>query len=144
MDLPSARTMPDLYTTLRKKGGMDWNNLRTNAVKCAVKAQEKGYTYYGVQFYGECYGASGNPPYDKYGEATPAACPYGKRPKVLLFDVVLCSDCFDRLFVSIFSTIVHLTFLYFVPHTVLYCTALHCTVLHCTVLYCTVLYCNVM
>ena len=74
-DSPSQRTMPDLYKNFR--GEIDWHNVRSTAAKCARGAAEKGYTYYGVQFYGECYGAPGSPDFEKYGEASPKSCPNG-------------------------------------------------------------------
>ena len=35
--------------------------------ECAEKAYEKGYEYFGVQHYGECYGNGTN--YTKHGES---------------------------------------------------------------------------
>ena len=40
--------------------------------QCAEKAYEKGYEYFGVQHYGECYGNGTD--YSKYGKLTEEAC----------------------------------------------------------------------
>lgn len=48
---------------------LDWNDLEKSVVKrCAQKAMQTGYNFFGVQFFGECYGGAGQ--YDKYGPST--------------------------------------------------------------------------
>lgn len=53
--------------------------------QCAEKANEKGYEYFGVQNYGECYG--GGMDYDKHGENNQTCDENIKN---------LCCDMFDN------------------------------------------------
>ena len=38
--------------------------------QCAKRTKAKGYKYFGLQFFGECWSAPGEIDYDKYGAAT--------------------------------------------------------------------------
>lgn len=52
-DSKSNRALRTLYAFLRKE--IDWYNLRNMVTKCAEKAWERGFRYFGIQFYGECW-----------------------------------------------------------------------------------------
>lgn len=50
---------------------MDWNNIPKTITNCARVAQAKGYVYFAVQFWGECWASrNGSLTYDKHGKAT--------------------------------------------------------------------------
>jgi len=67
----SNRAMPDLYANFRPY--KDWNNMNVTILQCAYVARDKGYEYFGVQFYGECYSSvDAAETYDKYGVQTNA------------------------------------------------------------------------
>ncbi|XP_022808637.1 uncharacterized protein LOC111345619 [Stylophora pistillata] len=54
-----------MYAYLR--GNIDWHNLRSMVTRCAERAFELGYRYFGVQYYGECWGDDRvRPTYDKH------------------------------------------------------------------------------
>lgn len=60
------RALNELYANLRR--GIDWWNLRSIVTKCAERAFVRGFKYFGVQFYGECWGDDRpRPSYDKHG-----------------------------------------------------------------------------
>lgn len=49
--------------------------------KCVEGAVARGYRYFGVQYFGECWGDKGNnPPFikDKYPENNMKNCPFGE------------------------------------------------------------------
>jgi len=50
---------------------IDWNNYNQTiyalACKCAELAKKKGYRYFGLQFYGECWSGPENPSFDRDG-----------------------------------------------------------------------------
>ncbi|KAK3728246.1 hypothetical protein QZH41_019613, partial [Actinostola sp. cb2023] len=56
-DSKDARLLPELIVNYRTNGGaLDWINLNDSVVKpCAKVAIDKGYEYFGVEFYGECW-----------------------------------------------------------------------------------------
>lgn len=65
-DKSSDRALDNLYANLRKQ--IDWWNRRAIVTKCAERAFVRGYRYFGVQFYGECWGDDRpRPTYDKHG-----------------------------------------------------------------------------
>ena len=70
MDKINDRALPDFYFTLRG-GGIQWNAPRHGldlvVKQCAEEANKKGYEYFGVQNYGECYGNGMN--YAKHGDS---------------------------------------------------------------------------
>ncbi|KAK2574277.1 hypothetical protein P5673_000422 [Acropora cervicornis] len=65
-----SRALPDLVKNLR--GTIDWNHMERTVASCAKAVQAKGYKYFGLQFYGECW--SGGIVYDKYGVSPPESC----------------------------------------------------------------------
>lgn len=65
-DAQEDRALNNMYASLR--GNIDWHNLRSLVTRCAERAFELGYRYFGVQFYGECWGDDRpRPTYDKHG-----------------------------------------------------------------------------
>ena len=69
-DISNDRALRHLYANLRDK--IDWYNLRSMVTKCAERAYERGYKYFGIQFYGECWGdKEAESRYDMHGEADP-------------------------------------------------------------------------
>ncbi|WP_411027297.1 hypothetical protein, partial [Salmonella sp. s54925] len=50
----------DLYSKVSSGKEIDWKNfpvyLKSLACRCAKKTQEQGREYFGLQFYGECFG----------------------------------------------------------------------------------------
>lgn len=65
-DKSDDRALNKLYANLRSQ--IDWWNMRSMVTKCAERAFVRGYKYFGVQFYGECWGDDRlRPSYDKHG-----------------------------------------------------------------------------
>lgn len=52
--LVKPRPLPELIENFRG-GRVDWNNLNNTIAACAEAAKKKGYLYFGLQFYGECW-----------------------------------------------------------------------------------------
>ena len=48
------RAFPDHYATFRDQ--IIWTSMNLTVNRCARVAQDKGYEYFAVQFYGECSG----------------------------------------------------------------------------------------
>lgn len=53
-DSQSNRALRTLFAYLRSE--VDWYNLRSMVTKCAERAWKRGFRYFGIQFYGECWG----------------------------------------------------------------------------------------
>ena len=69
---PHLRAMPDLY--LNQRGTLDWTTYPSGnqaiIEKCARSAQKKGYLFFGVQFWGECWSCSNaSETFYRYGES---------------------------------------------------------------------------
>lgn len=66
-DKPDRRAMTLLASYRNPEDNtMDWNDLKTSVVdKCARKAKENGSTFFGIQYFGECWGLPGQ--YNQYG-----------------------------------------------------------------------------
>ena len=68
-DSAKERALPVFYANAR--GNIDWFNMELTVNQCAQVASDKGYEYFGVQFYGECYsGRNAKESYAKYGNIT--------------------------------------------------------------------------
>lgn len=52
-DKTGDRAMSDNYANFRFF--IDWHNLNSTIRQCALVARDKGYKYFAVQFYGECW-----------------------------------------------------------------------------------------
>ncbi|XP_078359057.1 uromodulin-like isoform X2 [Oculina patagonica] len=66
--LKKSRPLPELIKNFR--GGLDWNNLNKTVAACAEEAKKKGYLYFGLQFYGECWsGPKAHLTYDRDGSS---------------------------------------------------------------------------
>ena len=67
--LAKARTLPELVHNYRWPKGQkefDWNNLNKTIEACAREVNKKGYLYFGIQFYGECWsGPEGHLTFDR-------------------------------------------------------------------------------
>lgn len=67
-DTNQDRALPHRYLNLRG-GGIQWNKTRRGldlvVKECSEEAYKKGYEYFGVQHYGECYGNGTD--YSKHG-----------------------------------------------------------------------------
>lgn len=75
LDNVSARALPSLVKNFR--GHIDWYHIDKTIADCAKEVQNQGFEVFGVQFYGECWSASGKPnetEYNKYGVAPPEDC----------------------------------------------------------------------
>ncbi|XP_028412231.1 MAM and LDL-receptor class A domain-containing protein 1-like [Dendronephthya gigantea] len=70
------RALPDLIANLRDK--IDWYDMQKTVRECACVAYDKGYKYFAVQFYGECWGARSMIEYDKYGASNDCWSGVGK------------------------------------------------------------------
>lgn len=66
------RALPDLIANYRINAPLiDWDNISKTVHHCARTAQSKGYVYFAIQFWGECWaGPKGHITYDKYGPST--------------------------------------------------------------------------
>ena len=63
------RALPDHYANFRDQ--IMWKNMHLTVNQCARVAQGKGYEYFAVQFYGECYGGkNAENMYNRYGKST--------------------------------------------------------------------------
>ena len=68
--LKQPRPLPELIKNYRG-GQIDWNNLNSTIDACAEEARNKGYLYFGLQFYGECWsGPLAHLTYDRDGSST--------------------------------------------------------------------------
>lgn len=64
------RALRHLIANLRSE--IDWYNVRSMVTKCGERAHERGFKYFGIQFYGECWADDdAESRYDMYGEADP-------------------------------------------------------------------------
>ncbi|XP_020903053.1 uncharacterized protein LOC110241525 [Exaiptasia diaphana] len=64
----SPRPLPTLLADLRNS--IDWHNLNKTIDKCSQLADQRGFSVFGVQFYGECWsGKDAMTSYSKDGEA---------------------------------------------------------------------------
>jgi len=61
------RSLPELIGNFRPS--IDWHDLKSSVIdRCAKTAKAKGYKYFGIQFYGECWsGPHAEDTYRKYG-----------------------------------------------------------------------------
>lgn len=65
------RALPVLLRNYRTTGELDWRNLKDVVLKCAEEVRKKGWVYFGIQFWGECWsGPSAHVTYDVYGKTT--------------------------------------------------------------------------
>ena len=77
-DKKKDRALSHLYLNIRDGGGgIQWNKTRHHGLdlvvkECSEKAYEKGYEYFGVQHYGECYGNGTD--YSKHGKLEKKKC----------------------------------------------------------------------
>ena len=63
------RALPQYYANFRSH--IDWINMNATIRQCAHVALAKGYEYFGVQFYGECWSsANAADTYNKHGSST--------------------------------------------------------------------------
>ncbi|XP_028407338.1 uncharacterized protein LOC114529965 [Dendronephthya gigantea] len=68
--------LPDLVANLWDK--IDWYDMQKTVREYACVAYDKGYKYFAVQFYGECWGARSMIEYDKYGASNDCWSGVGK------------------------------------------------------------------
>ena len=67
-DESNDRALPDYYADFRRQ--IDWTQLDETIRQCAQVAYNKGYHYFAVQYYGECYsGNNASATYAKHGES---------------------------------------------------------------------------
>ena len=72
------RPLPDLIKNFR--GHLDWKNLNKTIDACAKEAENKGYLYFGLQFYGECWsGPKAHLTYDRDGSSKNCILHVGKQ-----------------------------------------------------------------
>ncbi|KXJ15080.1 scavenger receptor cysteine-rich type 1 protein M130 [Exaiptasia diaphana] len=66
-----ARALSDMYYNARDTGEIDWFNIRSLVTLCAEHAHARGYKYFGIQFFGECWGSkTGHLDFDIHGKGT--------------------------------------------------------------------------
>jgi hypothetical protein len=71
------RPLPTLLADLRSD--IDWYNINKTIDKCSRLAEEKGFQYFGIQFYGECWsGHQSETSYGKDGESKKCIAGVGK------------------------------------------------------------------
>ncbi|CAH3175700.1 unnamed protein product, partial [Porites evermanni] len=68
-DNVNERALPVLYANFRRN--IDWLNMELTVNQCAqVATVNKGYEYFAVQYYGECYtGKNASQTYNKHGKS---------------------------------------------------------------------------
>lgn len=69
------RPLPELLGDLRND--IDWYNINKTIDKCSTLANANGYQYFGIQFYGECWGSK-HISYDKDGKSQKCVVGVGK------------------------------------------------------------------
>lgn len=86
---PNARPLPELVANYRDTG-LDWHDLYSSVVeRCAKAAMDKGYQYFGVQFYGECWsGPNGDKTFDIDGESDNCSSDVGKDFALMVYKKV--------------------------------------------------------
>ena len=63
-----TRPLPQLIHNVR--GQIDWSNFNKTIKACAKEAKKKGYLYFGIQFWGECWsGPMAHLTYDRDGSS---------------------------------------------------------------------------
>lgn len=63
------RALSDNYANFR--AFIDWYNMEATVRQCALVARDKGYEYFSVQFYGECWSSlDAESNYDRHGVQT--------------------------------------------------------------------------
>ena len=83
--MKKPRPLPELIKNFRGVGGklkskIDWNNFNKTIEDCAKEASKKGYLYFGLQFYGECWsGPQDNSTYDRDGKSKSCTRGVGKK-----------------------------------------------------------------
>ena len=69
-DKKNDRALPDYYANFRKPPEIDLTQLDETIHQCGQVAYNKGYHYFAVQDYGECYsGNNASATYAKHGES---------------------------------------------------------------------------
>lgn len=82
--MKKPRPLPELIKNFRGgvgvKSKIDWNNLNKTIEACAKEASKKGYLYFGLQFYGECWsGPEAHKTYERYGKSNSCTLGVGKK-----------------------------------------------------------------
>lgn len=82
--MKKPRPLPELIKNFRGgvgvKSKIDWNNLNKTIEACAKEASKKGYLYFGLQFYGECWsGPKAHKTYERYGKSNSCTLGVGKK-----------------------------------------------------------------
>ena len=74
----SPRSLPVLLKSFRNN--IDWKNMTKIVHACAEIAHERGFSTFGIQFYGECWsGLGANKTYDKHGPSKNCWSGVGKK-----------------------------------------------------------------
>lgn len=77
--MKEPRPLPEMIKNFRG-GRIDWKNLNNTIKACAKEALKKGYQYFGLQFYGECWsGPEANSTYDRDGTSKRCSRGVGER-----------------------------------------------------------------
>ena len=64
--MKKPRPLPQLIKNFRVLGKVDWHNLNNTIEACANETLKRGYLYFGLQFYGECWsGPRAHSTYDR-------------------------------------------------------------------------------
>ncbi|CAB3989558.1 Hypothetical predicted protein [Paramuricea clavata] len=67
--LANERDKHSIYYNGHDLNWFDWHNYMPQMVcRCAEQAMKKGYKYFGLQYWGECWSGSSQAQYNKYGE----------------------------------------------------------------------------
>lgn len=82
--MKKPRPFPELIKNFRGRVGVkskiDWNNLNKTIEACAKESSKKGYLYFGLQFYGECWsGPEAHKTYERYGKSNSCTLGVGKK-----------------------------------------------------------------
>ena len=73
------RPLPELLSNLRSHINIGWTNLDKIIYVCSDLAASKGYTYFGIQFWGECWsGPKADETFFKDGKSKDCAVGVGK------------------------------------------------------------------
>ena len=64
--MKKPRPLPELIKNFRVLRKVDWHNLNNTIKACANETLHRGYLYFGLQFYGECWsGPQAHSTYDR-------------------------------------------------------------------------------
>lgn len=86
-DKSASRSFSHLVANLREE--IDWYNLNKTVAKCAELVHDRGWEYFSLQFFGECWsGENGRLTYDRNGQSNNCVLGVGKESANFVYRLV--------------------------------------------------------